>query len=36
MNNAENELINHKPVSIWDPDAFNKQFDKYIEENKKK
>ena len=35
MNNAENPLMNHKPSSIWDPAAFNKQFDVYIEENKK-
>ena len=35
MNNAENQLTNHKPGSIWDPAAFNKQFDTYIEENKK-
>jgi len=34
MNNNYNSL-NNKPPSIWDPVAFNKQFDVYIEENKK-
>lgn len=35
MNNNENPRINGKADNIWDPVAFNKEFEQYIEENKK-